>query len=856
MATLDIVIRAQNQASAALNQLQRQLGGIGREANVAQRGFGGLQRVVGGAVVAASAAAAAALVGVGAAITKISVDGVRMAADLEAQISSIAAVMGETKDAVEPLKDLILDLGLDPNLKVDAQEAADAIEMLARNGLKMDEILGGAARSTVLLANATGAQFGTAADIATDVMAQFNISAAEMNTAVNGITSVVTNSKFSIDDYGLAIAQAGGVASSVGVEFDDFNTTIAAISPLFASGSDAGTSFKTFLQRLEPDTKPAREAMAELGLLTEEGTSKFFDANGALRDMSEISVLLNGALAGLSEQQRNAALQAIFGTDAMRAAVGLMESGVVVYTDAAEAAAALGVSQEAVNAVIAGGVTQFEALQLTMGRTDAVEAAALRMDNLRGSMEILQGVIDTLKIRIGDVLLPIVRQMADAFTVFLTNNGDAIIAFFENLIVAVPKAAGLVRDLYDAMAWMLTGQGNNIDWWYDITDAISELSGGMLLTQEQADALAETLFSMAGKVSDMIAPITQAIGEFVSWQDVMVAIGIVVASIVIPALASIVTAAAPVIAAAAALVAGVALVRNAWEEDWGGIRTTTLSMIDGIVIGFGLLWDTMSTVAQAVGSAMATATDNIITSWDSVIAAMGVLSAAISTGWTGIQMLIAATVESIRMGISIDFQRIKNAVTNATDEAKNLVTAAWNAAKAILSGIWEGIRTAAVAAFSGVQSAMDAIVAAKDTVVAAFNALKDFIGGLSIPNPFGGIQSALAGIIDLANRAKGALASVGGGGGGSGGANAAGTPYFRGGLTTINERGTELLALPGRNRNVWLPRGTSIIPAERVPMMAGAGGGVTVNLYATVNNDMDAESIAWQVAAVLRRNQR
>ena len=805
MATLDIVIRAQNQAGAALNQLKRQLGDIERDANFAQRGFGGLQRVVGGALVASAAVAATALVGVGAAITKISVDGVRMAADLEAQISSIAAVMGETKDAVEPLKDLILDLGLDPNLKVDAQEAADAIEMLARNGLKMDEILGGAARSTVLLANATGAQFGTAADIATDVMAQFNISAAEMNTAVNGITSVVTNSKFSIDDYGLAIAQAGGVAGSVGVEFDDFNTTIAAISPLFASGSDAGTSFKTFLQRLEPDTKPAREAMAEIGLLTEEGTSKFFDANGALRDMSEIAVLLNSSLAGLSEQQRNAALQAIFGTDAMRAAIGLMESGTVVYTDAATAARELGVSQDAVNAVIADGVTQYEALQLTMAKTDAVEAAAVRMDNLKGSMEILQGVIDTIKIQIGDALIPVVRQMTVAFTDFLTANGPAIVAFFQTMVDNIPLVVSSIQNFVTS-------------------------------------------------VQSAISPVAEIVGQFVSWEDILIAVGIVVASIVIPALVSFVSAAAPVIATAAALVAGVALVRDAWTEDWGGIRTHTIAMVDAIITGMGLLWDTMSTVAVAVSTSMQTATDNIVTSWDSVIAAMGVLSTVISMGWQGIQAVVAATVESIRIGIAIDFQRIKNAVTTATDSARALVVAAWESAKTILSVIWEGIRSAASSAFAGIRSTIDALVSAKDTLVGAFNSLKEFLSGLSIPNPFSGIASSLQGIIDLANRAKNALGGVGSGGGTTG-ANAAGTMSFRGGMTTINERGTELIALPGRNRNVWLPRGAAIYPAERTPSLMG-GGGVTVNVYATINNGMDAESLAYQIAGILRRNQR
>ncbi len=50
------------------------------------------------------------------------------------------------------------------------------------------------------------------------------------------------------------------------------------------------------------------------------------------------------------------------------------------------------------------------------------------------------------------------------------------------------------------------------------------------------------------------------------------ALGVVVASIVLPALWGIVTAAAPVIAVGAALVGAIALARNAWENDWGGIQ--------------------------------------------------------------------------------------------------------------------------------------------------------------------------------------------------------------------------------------------------------------------------------------------
>jgi hypothetical protein len=55
---------------------------------------------------------------------------------------------------------------------------------------------------------------------------------------------------------------------------------MALIAPSFSSASDAGTSMKTFLQRLIPTTKDATQMMIELGLATKDGNSKFFDAKG------------------------------------------------------------------------------------------------------------------------------------------------------------------------------------------------------------------------------------------------------------------------------------------------------------------------------------------------------------------------------------------------------------------------------------------------------------------------------------------------------------------------------------------------------------------------------------------------
>ena len=116
------------------------------------------------------------------------------AAALEAQMSGVSAVLGGTQDDLAQLKQLTLDLGIDPTLKVSSVEAAEAIEMLAKNGLDMQTIMDGAAKATVSLSNATGGDFARSADIMTDAAAIFNFKGNEMIDVVAGITAVTTSS--------------------------------------------------------------------------------------------------------------------------------------------------------------------------------------------------------------------------------------------------------------------------------------------------------------------------------------------------------------------------------------------------------------------------------------------------------------------------------------------------------------------------------------------------------------------------------------------------------------------------------------------------------------------------------------
>lgn len=511
----------------------------GKSNSLLGKGLGPLQSVLGTGLKAAAGLAAAGLGALGAGLASSVSD----AADFQQGMADIQASMGASAEETDKLKRLILDLGIDPKLKVSATEAAAAIGQLGTAGVSIDDILKGTARSTVLLANATGADFAQAASIASDVSKLWAIDAGDLTHAVDGITAATVASKFNINDYQLALAQAGGVASTVGVSFDDFNTTIAAISPSFASGSDAGTSFKVFLQRLIPQSDKATDSMKALGLITADGKNQFFDASGQMKNMDEIVGLLNHAFSGLTEEQKNQQLSIIFGTDAMRAAAAMakMTKG------------------------------DFDNLATTMGKTDAAESAKTRMDTLKGSLEILSGTFDTLKLMVGDKFLPVLNDMTKRFSDFLGAQAPMIVEWAGQLAA---RLGDLVTNYLPVFIAKLG------EWW----------QWAKQLAVTVAD-VATSVYSFLAGIKAALQPVIDFVGRFIGLKEILLGVAAAFGVAAVLSIASFVASITPVIALIGTAVVVATALRNAWVNDFGGIREIVGNVIDYLYERFHLLWD-------------------------------------------------------------------------------------------------------------------------------------------------------------------------------------------------------------------------------------------------------------------------
>ena len=302
----------------------------------------------------------------GVAATALGVAAVRMAADFDASMSTVQANTGASADEMNQLRQAAIDAGADTIYS--ATESADAINELGKAGLSTSDILSGGLSGALNLAASDGMAVGDAAELMATTLKQFNLTGAESTQVADALAAGAGKAVGSAHDLGLALNQAGLVANSMGVSMQETTGTLAAFANAGMIGSDAGTSLKTMLQRLASPTDKAQTLMDELGI-------NVYDANGKFIGLAGAAGQLQNGLSGLSQQERNAALNTIFGADAVRAANVLYEQGAEGIDDWTKA-----VSQSGY----------------------AADLAAKKNDNLKGDLENLSGSFESLMISLGE----------------------------------------------------------------------------------------------------------------------------------------------------------------------------------------------------------------------------------------------------------------------------------------------------------------------------------------------------------------------------------------------------------------------------------------------------------------------
>lgn len=360
----------------------------------------------------------AAVAGVGLAVKKF--------ADFDEAMSHVAATGDDARGSIDALRQAALDAGAETAFS--ATEAAGAIEELAKAGVSAEDILGGGLSGALDLAAAGGIEVAQAAEISASAMTQFGLAGEDVVHVADLLAAGAGKAQGGVNELGMALNQTGLVADQTGLSIEETIGGLASFASAGLLGSDAGTSFKTMLQRLTPTSKEAADEMDRLGISA-------YDGQGNFIGLAEFAGNLQNALRDLTPEQRNAAMATIFGSDAVRAASILYEQG-------------------------EPGIRNWIAAVDDQGY--AAETAATRMDNLKGDVEQFLGALETALIGAGEGADGPLRKLVQGAT-------DAVNAFndlppgVQGALTAIVGGGGLVALGVAGLGKLVVGISNTRD---------------------------------------------------------------------------------------------------------------------------------------------------------------------------------------------------------------------------------------------------------------------------------------------------------------------------------------------------------------------------------------------------------
>lgn len=331
-------------------------------------------------------------------------DAVSTYSDFNQAMANTSAIAGANEEQMKKLENAALEMG--KKTTKTATEASEALGYMALAGWDVDTSI--ASLEPVLrLSEATQMDLATCSDLVTDSMSALGLTADQLTDYLNVTCQANNKSNTTAQALMEAMIGCGGAAKSAGMDYKQTAAALGILANNGVKGAEAGTALNSMLVRMT--TKDvAQKAFKELGV-------SIYDSSGQMRNMQDILVELNGAMSGLTQEQKNNYMSAIAGTN--------------YYTQ-------FGYLLEGVKEGADGAASTWTSLTEAFDNSDGLMNMANQMnDTLPAAMAIFNSAVDDAKIRLCQVFAPMAK--------------DAIKGVADALPSITDKVVGVVQSLYD-----------------------------------------------------------------------------------------------------------------------------------------------------------------------------------------------------------------------------------------------------------------------------------------------------------------------------------------------------------------------------------------------------------------------
>lgn len=726
---------------------------------------------------------------------------VKVTMDFDSAMSQVAATMGKTNDDLAKinvtsgdfsgtLRELAVEMG--SKTKFSATEAAEALNYMALAGYDAQtsaDMLPG----VLNLAAAGNMDLAAASDMVTDSQTALGLNTEQTSVLIDQMARTSSKSNTSVEQLGDAILTVGGTARNMAGGTEELNAVLGVLADNGIKGSEGGTVLRNMLLSLGSPTDKAAEQLDALGV-------SVYDAEGNMKDMRQLIPELSQAMDGMTSEEKTKAISTIFNKTDLKGVNALLGTSTDRWS---ELSGAIG---------DAGGAAE--------------DMAETQIDNLEGSITLMQSALQGAAIKIGDLFVPYVRKAVD-FVAKLADKFSSLSPTAQKIIVVVAGIAAAIGPLLVAAGMLLSLTGSALTAIPKIIEYGPKIAKGFGLISKAFTAMKTALFGNPWLLvaAAAIAAIVLIVKNWDKIKEFFIALWAKVKEVFSAAWGAI---------------------KGGLLAAWEAIKSAAMAVFNGILAYYKFVFNLYKTIILTVWNAIKTA---VLAIWN------GIKTAAVAV-WNGIKTVIINPIKAVWTWLTTTWNNIKIMLRKKMVEIqlgakqvwnniKNAITAPIKAVKDWLANAWTAIRDRAKNGFQKVKDAITApIQKAKDIIKGIIDKIKGFFDfDFRLPNielPHFSISPPGWSIGDLLD---GVIPSLGI------------DWYAKGGIFTRptvagvgDVRGGEA-ALP---LDPFWKRMDAIV--EAVESGGGGGDEITINVYTTPG--MDVQAVAQAVEQRLTRAQK
>lgn len=702
----------------------------------------------------------AAIVGIGAAA-------VQTTAEFDAAMSKVAAVSGAAGAELEALRDKAREMG--EKTKFSASEAAEAMNYMAMAGWKTEDMLNGL-DGIMNLAAASGEDLATTSDIVTDALTAFGLTASDSGHFADILAAASSNANTNVSMMGETFKYCAPIAGALGFSAEDTAETIGLMANAGIKSTQAGTALRTIMNNLAGEIKICGASLGETTIATT-------NADGSMRDLSDILSDCRTAFSGLTESEKANTAEALVGKNAMSGFLALMNAGEQDVQKLSSAIANCNGS--------------------------AVSMAEIMQDNLSGQITILKSQLQELAISFGDMLMPLIRKIVSAVQSFvdrlnemdegtrkavlaigaivaalgpflvilgttISKIGTAMQGFttlaagIKKLAVGVDGASGLFGKLGAAVGGVSAPV-------LAVVAVIATLTAAFMHLWNTNDGFREAILSTWSKIKDTLSGFCQGIVErlnalgfeFTDIMDVLKTAWDAFCSVLAPLFEGVFNHIANILSTVTGVITGIldvfiGVFTGNWSQAWTGVREIFSSVWNGISSFFTNILDVIRGIADVALGWFGTSWNEVWTNvraffeniWNGIVSFFtSVWDGLCNTVQTAVMLIgsiLQAAFDIITLPFRFIWENCKETITGAWENIKSTVSTAVNAVSSVISAVMTAIQTVIRSVWDAIHAKVSAVAnAISTTVTTVFNAIKSVASTV-----WNGIKTAISSVVD------------------------------------------------------------------------------------------------------------